>query len=141
MSAETKDLRTALAEAFEAADAETAWYLDRRRSRVVSVRHGETSDPELSADEVEEDEERFVEVPAVPEVDLHEWIVAFIEERADPAVEACLDERKGANARFVASLGRRRPEVVPVWNAWRRSRVLDRVDAWLAEVGGAQAPG
>ena len=135
MTAETKDLRTALAEAFEAADAETAWYLDRRRRRVVSVRHGETSDPELTANQVEEDEERFVEVPCVLEADLHEWILAFADERGDPVVAACLDERKDANARFAATLARRQPETVPLWNAWRRDRVLERVDAWLGELG------
>jgi hypothetical protein len=137
MSTETKDLRTALAEAFEAADGETAWYLDRRRRRVIAVRHGETSDPELTAAEVDEDEQRFAEVPVLLEAVLHEWIAEFAEERADPAVLACLDERKDSNARFAASLARRQPETVPLWNAWRRRHVLERVDAWLAEVGAA----
>ena len=138
MSEPTKDLRTALAEAFEASDAESAWYLDRLRRRVISVRRGETSDPELSAREVEEDEDRFVEVPIVREADVHEWIADFVQERDDAVVASCLDERKDSNARFVAALGRRRPEAVPLWNRFRRARVLDRVDAWLDEV---EAPG
>lgn len=133
MSDATKDLRTALAEAFESSDSEAAWYYDRLRRRVVSVRHGETNFPELDASEVEEDEERFVDVPVVFESDVHAWIEEFVEEAADPAVAACFDARQGATARFPEALGRRAPEALPRWNTRRRGRVLERVDAFLAE--------
>lgn len=138
---ETKDLRTSVVEAMQAFDPETAWYLDRRKLRVVSVRHGVVSDPLLHAGDVEDDETRFVEVPAVTEAEVHEWMDEFVDAAAVPEVAACLDEKAGANARFVEKLARRFPEQLTAWNRFRHERVGGVADAWCARILAEPLPG
>jgi hypothetical protein len=139
-----KDLRTALAEALLATDSETAWYLDRAKSRVVSVCRGEVSDPHLRAADVEDDELRFVEIPAITEAEIHEWMEDFVEDAAEPtapAAAACLDHKPGANTRFEERLARRAPEALTAWHRFRHARVLALADTWAAVALAAPAPG
>lgn len=125
-----KDLREAVAEAFRATDSETAWYLDRAKRRVVRVRHGETSDPLLDAADVEDDELRFVEIPAVTESEVHDWMAEFVEQHGDAKVAACLDEKKGANARFELRLSTRAPDALVAWHRFLHAHVLAEAAAW-----------
>jgi hypothetical protein len=133
MSHEEQDVRAALAEALQAADPEAAWYFDRVARRVVTVRAGETDVPELDAEDVEEDEERYVAVPALTEAELHAWMVEFVLGR-EPELDGLLDARKGANRRFLAALGARHPQALADWRAHLEVRVLACVDAWLRDV-------
>lgn len=130
---EEKDLRTALAEALQATDAETAWYLDRRKLRVLSVSAGEVSDPLLRAADVEDDEIRFAEIPALTEAEVHGWMEDFAEEAAPEhaaAAGACLDHKPGANARFEERLARRAPATLQEWHRFRLARVVAKAAEW-----------
>lgn len=129
------DFETQLRAAFTAQDPEAAWYLDRGEERVVRVSHGETSVPDLPADEVEEDDERFVEIPAVTESELHDWIEEFVEERADPKVAALLDERIGANERFLARLAKADAAAFAAWKEFHGRHIEAALAAWRAGLG------
>jgi hypothetical protein len=80
------DLETQLREAFTADDPEAAWYLDLEEDRVVRVCRGATNIPDLPARDVEDDEERYAEIPAVTESELHLWMEEFAEDHPDPTV-------------------------------------------------------
>jgi hypothetical protein len=134
-SPEEKDLETQLREAWVADDPEAAWYLDVALQRVVRVCRGATNVPDLPAAEVEDREERYLEIPAVTESQLHDWIEEFADDVADPAVAALLDERLGANERFLAGLARTAPAAFERWKAFRAGRVAAAVAAWRAQVG------
>src|SRR6185295_7739073 len=108
----------ALAEAFRTSDPTIAWYLDREERRVVSVKGGVVSDEELDAKQVEEDDERFVEVPPILEAEIHGWMEEFVEERADAKVAAMYDHRAGANARFLLRLEMRDPAALAAWKTF-----------------------
>lgn len=138
---ETKDVRTALVEAFQAADSETAWYYDRAKDRVVSVKHGVVSDKLLRARDVEDDELRFVEVPALSEVEIHGWIDDFVAETDRADVAACLDRKAGANARFEERVAKKLPDVLPAWHRYRHGRVQETADAWIAGIRAEHVPG
>ena len=129
------DLETQLREAFTAEDPEAAWYLDLGEPRVVRVSHGTTNIPDLSAQDVEEHEERYVEVPAVTESELHEWIEDFVEEHADANVAALLDEKHGANARFLRKLAAADSSAFEAWKRFHAARVDAAIAAWRAEIG------
>jgi hypothetical protein len=130
-----KDLATLVRDAYVADDPEAAWYLDRAGGRVVRVSHGATDDPELTAEEVERDYERWAEIPALTESELHEWMEEFVEERADPRVTALLDERQGANERFVEHLAQTDAAAFAAWKAFHAARVAAAIAAWRAELG------
>lgn len=138
---EEKDLRAAVAGAMAAADAETGWYLDRRKAQVVTVRHGVVSDPLLRARDVEDDELRFVEVPAIAEADLHEWIADFVAESGSGAAAKAFDERAAANARFEERLRRASPETLTEWHRFRQARIDAAAGAWLSATLAADLPG
>lgn len=125
-----RPLAEQVADALLAADSETSWYLDLAAPRVIRVCKGECSDPELSARDVDDDEERFVEVPALTEAEIHLWMEDFVEACDDPATAALLDHREGANARFESGLdaaGRGAD-----WRRHRREEALRAAHAWLA---------
>lgn len=141
---EEKELRMAVAAALQAADAETAWYFDRVKSRVLSVKYGQVSDPLLRARDVEDDEIRFVEIPAITHGEIHLWMEAFVEDPANtgnPAVAAWLDSKSGANARFEERLAKRAPEVLTAWHRFRQARLLEAADAWIANAENEPVPG
>ena len=129
------DLPTQLQEAFTAVDPEAAWYFDRVLARVVRVSHGATNVPELPAADVEDDEERYVEIPTVTEGDTHAWMEAFVEACGDEKVASYLDEKHGANARFLARLAKSDPAAMIAWRAFHAARVAETVAAWRAEIG------
>ncbi len=129
------DVDALLREAFTAEDPEAAWYLDLAEPRVVRVSHGTTSIPDLLAEDVEEHEERYVEVPAVTDSELHLWIEDFVEERADPKVTALLDEKQGANARFLKKLAAADAAAFDAWKRFHAGRVSAAIVAWRAEIG------
>ncbi len=131
---DAQDVDARLRDAFTADDPEAAWYLDRDVPRVVRVFHGATDVPELTADEVEEHAERYVEVPALTDGELHAWIEDFVDERAEPSVAALLDERQGANARFLRELEARDPAGFAAWTAFHRRRVDEAIAAWRREL-------
>ena len=129
------DVDALLREAFTADDPEAAWYLDKDEPRVVRISHGTTSIPDLLAEDVEEHEERYVEVPAVTDSQLHLWIEDFVEERADAKVTALLDEKHGANARFLKKLAAADAAAFDAWKKFHRARVDAAIVAWRAEIG------
>jgi hypothetical protein len=129
-----RDLRTQLVEAFQSADSAVAWYLDRDRRRVVWVQGSKVSDETLTAKQVDEDEERFLEIPPVFESDVHDWMTEFVEEHGDPKVAGCLDHKAGANARFLVRLEKRDPAALTAWRKFRHAKLGTAVDAWLADV-------
>ena len=129
------DVAALLREAFTADDPEAAWYLDLVEPRVVRVSHGTTNIPDLLAEDVEEHEERYVEVPAVTDGELHLWIEEFVEEHADPKVAALLDEKLGANARFLAKLAAADAAALGAWKRFHAARVDAAIAAWRAEIG------
>jgi uncharacterized protein UPF0158 len=129
------DLATRLREAFTAEDPEAAWYFDRAKEIVVRVAGGETDVPELSAEEVEDDEDRYVEIPALTESEIHAWMEDFVEERGDENVAALLDERQGANPRFLAKLAAADAAAFAAWKEFHATRVAAAVAEWRAGLG------
>lgn len=129
---EERPLPEQVADAMLATDSETAWYLDRGCARVVWVKKGQSSDPEIPARDVEDDEERFVEVPALTEGEIHGWMEDFAEACGDPAVDAALDDREGANARFEAAVAALPGGRAAEWHRHRRAEALRAAAAWLA---------
>jgi hypothetical protein len=123
------DVEAQLREAFTAVDPESAWYFDRGMERVVRVSHGATSIPDLPAQDVEEDEARYVEIPALTDGELHDWIERFVEEKDDEKVAAMLDERVGANARFLKRVAAE-PALAAEWKAFHGARVAEALQAW-----------
>ena len=134
-SSSEPDLETALREAFTAADPEAAWYFDRVAERVVRVSHGLTNIPDLPAHDVEDDEHRYAEIPALLESDVHAWMEEFVEDFGDAKVAALLDERQGANARFAKKLEAANPVAFAAWTAFRRGRVELALADWRAGLG------
>jgi hypothetical protein len=126
------DLATQLREAFTAADPEAAWYLDRDEDRVVRVSHGTTNIPDLPASDVEDDEDRYAEIPALTESDVHLWMEQFVEAHPDPKVATLLDERQGANERFLAKLAAANPAASAEWKAFHTARLDETIAAWRA---------
>jgi Uncharacterised protein family (UPF0158) len=124
------DLGTQLREAFTTTDPEAAWYFDRVMERVVRVSKGVTSIPDLPAEEVEEDEHRYAEIPAITESEIHLWMEEFVDAHPDPKVAALLDERHGANERFLAKLAAANPEAFEQWKTFHAARVDETVAAW-----------
>lgn len=129
------DLETQLREAFTADDPEAAWYLDRAEERVVRVAHGVTSIPDLSASDVEEDDARYVEIPVVTESDVHLWMEEFVDLQPDPAIAPLLDEKQGANRRFLDRLAASHPDVLKAWRSFESARVEEALAAWRATLG------
>jgi hypothetical protein len=128
------DLATQLREAFTTDDPEAAWYFDRDMERVVRVAHGGTNIPDLAAEDVEGDEDRFAEIPPITEIETHAWMEEFVEACGDEKVAALLDERQGANERFVAKLATGDPAALIAWKAFHAARVAETVAAWRAEI-------
>jgi hypothetical protein len=133
--AQAPDLATQLREAFTTDDPEAAWYFDRDMERVVRVAHGATNIPDLPAQDVEDDEDRFAEIPPITEIETHEWMEAFVDACGDDKVASLLDERQGANERFVAKLAASDPAALIAWKAFLAARVAETVAAWRAEIG------
>lgn len=128
------DLEAQLFEAFTANDPEAAWYLDRDMERVVRVSHGVTSIPDLPARDVEDDEDRYAEIPAVLESDVHGWMEEFVAAWPDETVADLLDERHGANERFIAKLAAH-PAAAAAWRTFHAGRVAEAVAAFRATLG------
>lgn len=125
-----KDLETQLRDAYLADDSEAAWFLDRAEPRVVRVSHGETNIPDLTADEVEGDESRYAELPVLTESELHEWMEDFVGAHPDSRVAPLLDERLGANKRFVERLAESVPEAHKEWRAFHAAHVAAALTQW-----------
>ena len=132
----TPDLDTQLRDAFVADDPEAAWYFDRVALRVVRVSNGATSVPDLPADDVEDDEDRYAEIPALTESEIHAWMEEFVEQHADPKVATLLDERQGSNDRFLKKLAASSSSAAAEWSAFRAARVAETVVAWRATLYG-----
>lgn len=126
------DVETQLREAFTAVDPEAAWYFDRDLDRVVRVSRGATSIPDLPAEDVEEDELRYAEIPAITESDVHLWMEEFVAQDADANVAPLLDERLGANARFAAKLAAYDAAAFARWKAFHAARLAAVIAAWRA---------
>jgi len=110
-------------------------YLDTERLVVVKVRDGQCVPAEFVADEVENDEERFAEIPVVTTIDEFLFMQDFVEEHDDRRVTGFLDSRAGANARFLKQLAKQAPEGLAAWEAYRTRRIGELVDEWFAELG------
>ena len=134
-SSSEPDLGTRLREAFTASDPEAAWYFDRGMERVVRVAHGATNIPDLPAQDVEEDESRYLEIPTITDGETHAWMTEFVEARGDERTSSCLDERQGANARFVKKLAAADPAALAAWKEFHAGRVMETVAAWRTEIG------
>ena len=133
-SASAPDLAAQFREAFTAAAPEAAWYFDRDMERVVRVAHGATNIPDLPAQDVEDDEDRYVEIPTITDGQTHVWMEEFVEARDDERTASCLDERHGANARFVKKLAAADPAAFAAWKVFHAARVAEAVAAWRAEL-------
>ena len=131
--AEEPDLLTALCAAFAAGDPTVAYYLDRSRRGVVRVADGRADVQYVTAQEVEDDEDRFVEIPAVTVTDDFVWMQEFVEETDDPRIARLLDLKKGATKRFVKALPQAGPDAVDAWRVFRTGRLRSRAAEWLAE--------
>ncbi len=126
------DLGAQLREAFTTTDPEAAWYFDRAMERVVRISHGVTSIPDLPAVDVEEDERRYCEIPAITESEIHLWMEEFALAHEDPKVATLLDERHGANERFLSKLTAANPAAFGEWKTFHAARVDATVAAWRA---------
>ena len=124
-------LRAAVAEGDKTVDV----YLDLERLIVVKVKDGRCHPDDLDAGAVEEDEVRFAEIPVITEIDEHLLMQDFVDERDEKRVTACLDDRVGANARFLKRLGKQAPDALADWEAYRAAHVERLVAEWLAELG------
>lgn len=113
-------------------DAETAWFLDRGLGRVVTVTGGACSDPDLRPEQVEDDEARFAEIPAVTRGDEHDWLEDFVEAQDNPRLARMLDDRQGAVERFVKRLTPHHTDALAAWHAFRAARLRETAAAWLA---------
>ena len=127
-----------LRRAVEAGDPGVDVYLDLHTLHVVTVRDGRCEPEDLDAGAVEEDEERFAEIPVVTTTAEFLWMQDFVEDHDERRVTSCLDSRKGANERFLKRLSKQAPDVLPAWGAFRTARVLELVDDWLDELGVAR---
>lgn len=135
MDAPTDDLIRSVANAMGTFDALAAWYLDTGLARVLEVRDGiVVEDEELSPDEVDRDEGRFVEIPAATTTDEHEWLEAFQEAHGADWPSIRLDERAGANQRFLKALRKAQPDAHTVWSRFRVERLRELAREWLAQV-------
>ena len=126
------DVDAQLRAAFVADDPEAAWYFDRVAIRVVRVFNGATNIPDLPADDVEDDEDRYAEIPALTESETHGWMEVFVEQHPDAKVAPLLDERQGSNARFLTKLAAASPAAFADWTALRAARLAETVAAWRA---------
>ncbi len=131
METEPVDTVPALAEAMGTFDSLAAWYLDRAETRVVVVRDGRASEPDLDVACIDKDEERFVEVPAVTRAVEHEWLEDFQEAHGADWPHIRLDLRKGSGERFLKALKKSRPETIATWEAFRGARLLALAREWL----------
>jgi hypothetical protein len=129
-------LRTAVATGDKTVDV----YLDVERLVVVKVKDGRCVPEDLDADTVETDEERFAEIPVITEIDEHLLMQDFVDDRDEKRVTACLDDRVGANARFLKRLSKQAPDALPDWEAYRTAHVAQLVAEWLDELGVETAP-
>ena len=110
-------------------------YVDLERVIVVRVKDGQCVPDDLDADQVEDDDARFAEVPIVTTSDEFLWMRDFVEEHGDRRVAGFLDGRSGANARFLKQLRKQAPDALEAWETYRTKCVHELVDAWLATLG------
>jgi len=128
------DLVTGLRAAFVAGDPVVSYFLDRHERRVVRVEGGKCNFRDLTAQQVEDDEDRFVAVPPITTTQDFVWMHEFVDETADKRIPPLLDTKHGATKRFVEALPRVGPDAVAQWSAFREGRLRDRIADWLAHV-------
>ncbi len=116
-------------------DAEAAWYLDLEHRRVVRVRGGVVSDPDLAPEDVDTQETRFVEIPAVTRGEEFLWMQDFLDEHPEIGASVRLDRRQDGDARFVKALERAAEGAPDAWRAFRRERLLEVASDWLGRTG------
>jgi uncharacterized protein UPF0158 len=126
-------LDLAVAEAMGTFDSLVAWYLDRQENRVVMIRDGVCSAHDLLRAAVEDDEERFIEIPAVGDGDDHGWMADFQEEQGSDWPHIRVDNRSGATRRFLKALGKNHPEAIEAWKVFRLVRLRAAAATWLAD--------
>ena len=110
-------------------------YLDCERLIVVKVKDGVCRPADLEASDVDEDEERFAEIPVVTRIDEYLLMHEFVEERDEKRVTALLDTRAGANERFLKQLAKQAPEALADWEAFLAAHIDEVVADWLEELG------
>lgn len=126
-------LDQALRDAVEDDDPLTNYYVDRRTGRVVTVRDGYVDEPGLEADEIEDDERRFVEAPLLLPSTEHLWRMDFVDEIGERRVSRALDHKQGAAQRFVQRLAKLDPDLVGRWRKYRRERITELVADFMTE--------
>ncbi len=127
--------RALLRTSIEAGDPTVDVYLDCETLHVVKVRDGRCSPGDLIAGDVENDEERFAEIPVVTTTEEFLWMQEFVEAYGNKRVAHFLDGRKGANQRFLKRLVKQTPDALAAWQAFRTARVDELCAEWLAELG------
>jgi hypothetical protein len=116
-------------------DALASWYVDRSLRRVLEVREGQVvQDEELGPEEVDRDEDRFVEIPAVTTTDEHEWLEDFQDLHGSDWPGIRIDERAGANQRFLKALRKAHPDAHTQWSRFRGEKLRERAAEWLLTV-------
>ncbi len=128
------DLLTALRAAFVAGDPLVSYFLDRHERRVVRVEDGRCNVRDVTAQEVEDDENRFAGVPPITTTQDFVWMQEFVDESDDDRISRLLDSKQGATKRFVKALPQVGPDAASKWNTFREGRLRERVSEWLAAV-------
>ncbi len=117
-------------------DARAAWYLDTAENRVVVVRGDSVSALELTADQVDHDEMRFVEIPALTRAHDHEWMADFFLENRSTWKGPHFDDKKGAEKRFAKALAKQGADAETRWQTFHTARLHDLATDWLREEQG-----
>ena len=134
----SEELVDSVAEAMGTFDALIGWYLDLSERTVLEIRNGQVlHHPELTPDEVDADENRFLEVPAATTPDEHDWLQDFQEAHGSDWPHIRVDRKKGANQRFLKSLRKSQPAAVAQWDTFRREHLVELAREWLAGVPAA----
>ena len=122
-----------LMEAFENADQELAYFLDRETGEVFSVPTDYDDDPFW--DEVEAEDERYLEIPPFDYSQERQMVHAFIQQIANDGLKAMLVRAfvgKNSHGRLSEILSFY-PEELERFHAVREALLTDRAGQWLEE--------
>ena len=122
-----------LMEAFENADQELAYFLDRETGEVFSVPTDYDDDPFW--DEVEAEDDRYLEIPPFDYSQERQMVHAFIQQIANDGLKAMLVRAfvgKNSHGRLSEILSFY-PEELERFHAVREALLTDRAGQWLEE--------
>jgi len=126
-----EDLVSSIVEAMSTFDPAIGWYFDAERRLAVRIEGGVCSDRLLTQEAVDDDAERFLEIPALLRIEEHEWMTDFVDQHENPRLGRMLDDRKGANARFLDRLQQHHQAVIAEWETYRAERLRLHAAEWI----------